>query len=118
LSTNKQHTLSFIRRKLFSYLQFFFILYKILFNIFHTLQNLFHTLQKKNSYLYTKISYFLKTVSYLTHDISYQVAKFPYPPQPISYSSHFPLISLPAWQSIIDNYAQTWRHGGLYGARH
>ena len=63
------------------------------------------------SYPYTTISYLVKSVfvsycafhfipstsiSYSEHGISYQVAKFPYPTQPISYSSHFPLISLPA----------------------
>jgi hypothetical protein len=35
------------------------------------------------------------SVSYPDHGISYQVAKFLYPKQPISYSFHFPLISLP-----------------------
>jgi hypothetical protein len=35
------------------------------------------------------------SISYPEHGISYQVAKFLYPTQPISYSSHFPLISWP-----------------------
>jgi hypothetical protein len=35
------------------------------------------------------------SISYPEHRISYQVSKFSYPKQPISYSSHFPLISLP-----------------------
>ena len=36
------------------------------------------------------------SILYPEHGISYQVAKFSYPTQPISRSSHFPLISLPA----------------------
>ena len=72
-------------------------------------QSLFHTLKKnfiplynnfipcENFFCYILCFHFIPStsISYPEHGISYQVAKFSYPTQPISYSSHFPLISLP-----------------------
>ena len=108
---NQFHTLTF--KFLFSYLKNFFIpLYKnfipckknfIPLNFyFHTFVDLFHTLGTffipcENLFCFMLCFHFIPntSISYPDHGISYQVAKFSYPQQPISYSFHFPLISLP-----------------------
>ena len=89
----------FIPLKTISYPKFFF----------HTFQSLFHTLKTffiplYNNFIpceiffcYILCFHFIPStsISYPDHGISYQVAKFSSSTQPISYSSHFPLISSP-----------------------
>ena len=69
---------------------------------FHTSKTFFILLYKnfipcENLFCFMLCFHFIPStsISYPDHGISYQVAKFSYPQQPISYSFHFPLMSLP-----------------------
>ena len=64
-------------------------------DLFHTLGTFF--MPCENLFCFMLCFHFIlsTSISYPDHGISYQVAKFSYPQQPISYSFHFPLISLP-----------------------
>jgi hypothetical protein len=96
----------FIPSKTISYPKIFFHTFKFFFIplnfYFHTSKTCFIPLYKyfipcEIFFCFKLCFHFIPSTSitYPDHGISYQVAKFSYPKQPISYSFHFPLISLP-----------------------
>jgi hypothetical protein len=89
----------FIPSKTISYLEIFFHTFEFFFIPLKTffIPLYIYFIPCENCFCFMLCFHFIPStsISYPEHGISYQVAKFSYTTQPISYSSHFPLISLP-----------------------